>query len=88
MYDSLLEDFDEEAVRAPEEEEGFTVQAVAEIDIVDDDAELDVAALRAHCARQLPSEFVPVHTSRAAAIPRNAMGRIDRGALVNSSPKR
>jgi len=43
LYDSLLEDFDEEAVRAPEEEEGFTVQAVAEIDIVDDDAELDVA---------------------------------------------
>ena len=43
MYDSLLEDFDEEAVRTPEEEEGFTVQAVADIDIVDDDAELDVA---------------------------------------------
>ena len=43
MNDSLLEDFDEEAVRAPEEEDGFAVQAVAEIDIVDEDAELDVA---------------------------------------------
>ena len=42
MYDSLLEEFDEEAVRTPEEEEGFAAQAVAEIDIVDDDAELDV----------------------------------------------
>ena len=42
MYDSLLEEFDEEAVRTPEEDEGFAVQAVAEIDIVDDDAELDV----------------------------------------------
>jgi RNA polymerase primary sigma factor len=42
LYDSLLEEFDDEVVRAPEEEEGFTVQAVAEIDIVDEDAELDV----------------------------------------------
>ena len=39
---SLLEDFDEDAVRTPEEDEGFAVQAVAEIDIADDDAELDV----------------------------------------------
>jgi RNA polymerase primary sigma factor len=43
LYDSLLEEFDDDVVRAPEEDEGFTVQAVAEIDIVDDDAELDVA---------------------------------------------
>jgi len=56
--------------------------------VVVTDAELDVAALRAHCARQLASEFVPVHTSRVAAIPRNAMGRIDRGALVDLLPKR
>jgi len=42
LYDSLLEEFDDEAVRTPEEEEGFTVTAVAEIDVVDDDAELDV----------------------------------------------
>jgi acyl-CoA synthetase (AMP-forming)/AMP-acid ligase II len=51
------------------------------------DAELNVPALRAHCARQLPSEFVPVHASRVAAIPRNAMGRIDRGALANLPAK-
>jgi RNA polymerase primary sigma factor len=43
LYDSLLEEFDDEAVRAPEEDEGFVVQAVVEIDIADDDAELDVA---------------------------------------------
>ncbi len=42
MYDSLLEDFDDEVVRAPEEEEGFTAQAVAEIDLADDPAELEV----------------------------------------------
>jgi RNA polymerase primary sigma factor len=42
LYDSLLEDFDEEAVRTPEEEDGFAVQTVTEIDIVDEDAELDV----------------------------------------------
>ena len=42
MYESLLEDFDEEAVRTPEEDEGFAVQAVAEIDLADDSAELDV----------------------------------------------
>jgi RNA polymerase primary sigma factor len=43
LYDSILEEFDDEAVRAPEEDEGFVVQAVVEIDIADDDAELDVA---------------------------------------------
>jgi RNA polymerase primary sigma factor len=43
LYDSLLEEFDDEAVRAPEEEEGFVVQTVVELDIADDDAELDVA---------------------------------------------
>jgi RNA polymerase primary sigma factor len=42
LYDSILEEFDDEAVRVPEEDEGFAVQAVAEIDIVEDDAELDV----------------------------------------------
>jgi RNA polymerase primary sigma factor len=42
LYDSILEEFDEDAVRAPEEEEGFAVQAVVEIDIADDDAEIDV----------------------------------------------
>lgn len=43
MYDSLLEEFDEDAVRTPEEEDGFAVQAVVEIDIAEDDGELDVA---------------------------------------------
>ena len=34
MYDPLLEEFDEEAVaRAPDEEEGFAAQAVAELDL-------------------------------------------------------
>jgi RNA polymerase primary sigma factor len=42
LYESLIEDFDEEVVRTPEEEEGFTAQAVAEIEIVDEEAELDV----------------------------------------------
>jgi len=42
LYESLLDEFDDEAVRAPEEEDGFTAQAVAEIDLVDEDAELDV----------------------------------------------
>jgi RNA polymerase primary sigma factor len=42
LYDSLLEEFDDEAVRAPEEEEGFSVTAVADIDIVDEDTDLDV----------------------------------------------
>ncbi len=42
MYDSLLEEFDEDAVRAPEEEDGFAVQAVVEIDLAEDDAEIDV----------------------------------------------
>jgi RNA polymerase primary sigma factor len=42
LYDTLLEEFDDEVVRTPEEDEGFVVQAVTEIDIVEDDAELDV----------------------------------------------
>jgi RNA polymerase primary sigma factor len=42
LYDSLLDEFDDEAVRAPEEEDGFTAQAVAEIELVEEDAELDV----------------------------------------------
>ena len=56
--------------------------------VVVTDAELDVPALRAHCGRQLPSEFVPVQVSPVAAIPRNAMGRIDRSQLVNLAAKR
>ena len=41
MYDSLLEEFDEDAVRTPDEEDGFAVQAVVEIDIAEDDGEID-----------------------------------------------
>jgi acyl-CoA synthetase (AMP-forming)/AMP-acid ligase II len=51
------------------------------------DGGLNVPALCAHCARQLPSEFVPVQVLTVAAIPRNAMGRIDRGQLVNLAAK-
>jgi RNA polymerase primary sigma factor len=43
LYDSLLEEFDDDRVRTPEEDEGFAVQAVAELDLPEDDAELEVA---------------------------------------------
>jgi RNA polymerase primary sigma factor len=58
LYDSLLEDFDEDVVRAPEEEEGFTAQAVAEIDLAEDPGELDVAdaAADAEAAPKLDEE--------------------------------
>src|SRR5262245_27349226 len=42
LYETLLEEFDDEAVRTPEEDEGFVAQAVTELDVVDEDAELDV----------------------------------------------
>jgi len=42
LYESILEEFDDEAVRAPEEEEGFVAAAVTDIDIAEDDGELDV----------------------------------------------
>jgi RNA polymerase primary sigma factor len=43
LFDTLLEDFDEDRVRTPEDDEGFAVQAVAELDIADDDADLETA---------------------------------------------
>ena len=43
MYDSLLEEFEDDAVRTPEDDEGFAAQAVAEIELADDDADLEVA---------------------------------------------
>jgi RNA polymerase primary sigma factor len=43
LYDSLLEEFDDDAVRTPEDDEGFTAQAVAEIELTDEDTELEVA---------------------------------------------
>ena len=51
------------------------------------DADMNMMALRAHCARALPPEFIPVHVSRVVAIPRNAMGRIDRDQLPNLAAK-
>jgi RNA polymerase primary sigma factor len=42
LYDSLLEDFDDDVVRSPEDEEGFAAQAVAEIEISDEDSDLEV----------------------------------------------
>jgi RNA polymerase primary sigma factor len=42
LYETLLDEFDEEVVRTPDEDEGFAARAVTEIDIVEDDAELDV----------------------------------------------
>jgi acyl-CoA synthetase (AMP-forming)/AMP-acid ligase II len=54
---------------------------------VETGAAFDDAALRTHCARQLPSEFVPVKILSVAAIPRNVMGRIDRSQLLNIAAK-
>lgn len=42
MYDALLEEFDDDAVRAPEDDEGFAAQAVAELELEDDGADLEV----------------------------------------------
>jgi RNA polymerase primary sigma factor len=42
LYDSLLEEFDDDAVRTPEDDEGFTAQAVAEIELVEEDTEIEV----------------------------------------------
>jgi RNA polymerase primary sigma factor len=42
LYDSLLEEFDEDAVRTPEDDDGIAAQAVAEIELVDEDADLEV----------------------------------------------
>src|SRR5687768_4563745 len=38
----MLDEFDDEAVRTPDEDEGFAVQAVAELELDDDTADLDV----------------------------------------------
>jgi acyl-CoA synthetase (AMP-forming)/AMP-acid ligase II len=43
---------------------------------------LDEAAIRAHCARYLPQEFMPAGAISVPAIPRNSMGRIDRAKLA------
>ncbi|MDX1945383.1 MAG: sigma-70 family RNA polymerase sigma factor [Pirellulaceae bacterium] len=41
MYE-ILEEFDDEAVRAPEDDEGFAAQAVAEIELAEVDPDLEV----------------------------------------------
>jgi len=41
----------------------------------------DEAALKAHCQRKLPQVFVPAKVVTAAALPRNAMGKVDRTQL-------
>lgn len=43
--------------------------------------DINVQALRAHCAKALPALFVPTHIVRVADIPRNDMGRIIRNKL-------
>jgi RNA polymerase primary sigma factor len=43
LYETILEDFDEDRVRTPEDDEGFAAQAVAELELTEDDAELEVA---------------------------------------------
>jgi RNA polymerase primary sigma factor len=42
LFDAMLDEFDDEAVRTPDEDEGFAVQAVAELELDDDTADLDV----------------------------------------------
>lgn len=37
MFDALLEEFDDDAVRTPEDDEGFAAQAVAELELEDAD---------------------------------------------------
>lgn len=44
-------------------------------------ATLDEKALRAHCERELPANFVPVRFSLANELPRNQMGKIERARL-------
>ena len=42
MYDALLEEYDDDAVRAPEDDEGIAAQAVAELELEDDGDDLVV----------------------------------------------
>jgi acyl-CoA synthetase (AMP-forming)/AMP-acid ligase II len=41
----------------------------------------DEGALRAHCGGKLPVNFVPRRFLPVAALPKNAMGKLERGAL-------
>jgi acyl-CoA synthetase (AMP-forming)/AMP-acid ligase II len=51
------------------------------------EGEFSESAVRAHCSRQLPGEFVPVRVLRVDELPRNAMGRIERDKLLGLLPK-
>ena len=44
MFDALIDEFEEDPTRAPEEEEGFAIQPVAEVDVeeIEDDLEVVV----------------------------------------------
>jgi acyl-CoA synthetase (AMP-forming)/AMP-acid ligase II len=48
----------------------------------------DEAALRAHCARQLPAMYTPVSIVAVASLPRNAFGKLDRAQLAQIASKR
>ena len=44
---------------------------------------VDDAKLRAHCETKMSRQFVPVKFIRTDRLPRNAMGKVDRGNLRN-----
>ena len=45
-------------------------------------SDIDPEAVRAHCARSLAPDFVPIRVVRVSDIPRNDMGRIEREQLM------
>lgn len=47
-------------------------------------SDLDLDAIRAHCAAKLPQLFVPVKIFQIKRMPLNAMGRIDRASLPDA----
>jgi amino acid adenylation domain-containing protein len=47
---------------------------------------LDEAALKQHCAAALPRYMVPEHIGARDALPRTSSGKVDRRALLPSSP--
>ena len=47
-------------------------------------APVDVEAVRAHCREHLPTHLTQMRFMIAEGLPRNAMGKIDRGRLAES----
>jgi acyl-CoA synthetase (AMP-forming)/AMP-acid ligase II len=45
-------------------------------------SEIDPEAVRAHCAKKLSREMVPVRVFRVPAMPRNAGDKIDRAQAI------